>query len=181
MKTTSLIALAAAASVLGACTTMAPNSTYSQDALPEAVKVPAGHVVAMETVGTGELTYECKDKAGMPGQVEWTFIGPKAVLTDRNGTAVGKYYGPPATWESNDGSSVKGSQVAVAPSGPGNIPFQLVKAAPATRGGAMMGTTYIQRVALKGGAAPATGCVAEAKGQRTVVAYQGDYIFWKAR
>ena len=180
MKTPSLLALAAVAGLLGACTTMPQKSMYSQDALPDAVKVPAGHVVAMETVASGELTYECKDKAAMPGQVEWTFVGPKASLMDRSGKAVGKYYGPPATWESNDGSTVSGTQVAVAPSGAGNIPFQLVKANPATGNGAMMGTTYIQRVALKGGAAPATGCSAETKGQRTVVMYQGDYIFWKA-
>ncbi|MET0857209.1 MAG: DUF3455 domain-containing protein [Telluria sp.] len=180
MRTPSLLALAATVSLLGACTTMAPKSMYSQDALPESVKVPAGNVVAMETVAKGELTYECKDKAGMPGQVEWTFVGPKASLMDRSGNAVGTYYGPPATWASSDGSTVSGTQVAVAPSGPGNIPFQLVKANPAMGSGAMMGTTYIQRVALKGGAAPATGCTPESKGQRTVVMYQGDYIFWKA-
>lgn len=182
------LSIIVAAASLSACTSMAPSvassvaskSSYSQDSLPDAVKVPAGHVVAMETRATGELTYECKDKANMPGQVEWTFVGPKAALADRAGKAVGKYYGPPATWEANDGSRVSGAQVAVAPSGPGNIPFQLVKANPAMGSGAMMGTTYIQRVALQGGAAPATGCSVETRGQRTVVMYQGDYIFWKA-
>ena len=176
----SSLALVAIVAALAGCTTMAPKSTYSQDSLPDAVKVPAGNVVAMETQAKGELTYECKDKANMPGQVEWTFVGPKAELMDRSGKMVGKYYGPPASWESNDGSKVTGTQLAVAPSGPGNIPFQLVKANPAMGAGAMMGTTYIQRVALKGGAAPATGCGADTKGQRTVVMYQGDYIFWKA-
>lgn len=176
----SLLILAAAVATLSACTTMAPKAMYSQASLPDAVKVPAGHVVAMETHATGELTYECKDKANMPGQVEWTFAGPKAELVDRSGKSVGKYYGPPATWEAADGSKVTGTQVAVAPSGPGNIPFQLVKANPAVNAGAMMGTTYIQRVALQGGAAPATGCSMETKGQRTVVPYQGDYIFYKA-
>ena len=68
----------------------------------------------------------------------------------------------------------------VAPSGAGNIPFQLVKANPAMGSGAMMGVTYIQRVALKGGAAPATGCTVDTKGAKVVVPYQGDYIFWKA-
>ena len=176
----SLLALCGAVALLSACTTMAPKNSYTQDALPDAVKVPAGHVVAMETHASGELTYECKDKAAMPGQAEWTFVGPKAGLMDRSGKAVGKYYGPPATWEANDGSKVTGTQVAVAPSGPGNIPFQLVKANPASGSGAITGTTYIQRVALQGGAAPATGCSADTKGQRTVVMYQGDYIFWKA-
>ena len=115
----------------------------------------------------------------MAGMTEWFFVGPKAKLADRAGKQVGTYYGPPATWESNDGSKVSGTQVAVAPSGAGNIPFQLVKANPAMGSGAMTGVSYIQRVALKGGAAPATGCTADTKGARIVVPYQGDYIFWK--
>jgi hypothetical protein len=179
-----LILVAASTVLLGACSTMPgasmPASTYSQASLPAAVQVPAGHKVAMETVAMGELTYECRDKVGMPGATEWFFAGPKATLADRAGKQVGTYYGPPATWEARDGSKVSGTQVAVAPSGAGNIPFQLVKANPAMGSGAMMGVSYIQRVALKGGAAPASGCTADTKGARVVVPYQGDYIFWKA-
>jgi hypothetical protein len=40
-------------------------------------------IVMLETVGVGEITYECRDKANTPGQTEWTFVGPKAVLNDR--------------------------------------------------------------------------------------------------
>lgn len=181
-----LLAIPAACLLLSACAGMSSpsatssSSAYSQASLPDAVKVPAGHVVAMETRAAGELTYECRDKAAMPGAVEWAFVGPKAQLMDRGGKAVGSYYGPPATWEALDGSKVSGTQVAVAPSNPGSIPYQLVKANPAMGSGAMAGTTYIQRVALQGGAAPASGCTPETKGQKTVVQYQGDYIFWKA-
>jgi len=174
-----ILAAAASTLVLGACSTL-PASRYSQASLPPAVQVPAGHMVAMETVATGELTYECRDKAAMPGATEWAFVGPKATLADRAGKQVGAYYGPPATWEASDGSKVSGTQVAVAPSGAGNIPYQLVKANPAMGSGAMMGVRYIQRVALKGGAAPATGCAVETRGAKVVVPYQGDYIFWKA-
>jgi len=174
-----LLLAAASTVLLGACSTM-PASTYSQASLPAPVQVPAGHQVAMESVATGELTYECRDKAAMPGTTEWAFVGPKATLADRAGKPAGTYYGPPATWEAKDGSKVSGTQVAVAPSGPGNIPYQLVKANPVMGSGAMQGVSYIQRVALNGGAAPATGCTPETKGQRTVVPYQGDYIFWKA-
>ena len=45
--------------------------------------------------------------------------------------------------------------------------------------GAMMGVSHIQRVATKGGVAPAMPCAAASIGQRQVVAYQADYIFWK--
>ena len=46
--------------------------------------------------------------------------------------------------------------------------------------GAMTGVTHIQRVALKGGVAPASGCAPANKGSKEVVKYQADYIFWKA-
>ena len=151
-----------------------------QDSLPEAIKVPAGNRVAMETVGVGEITYECRDKANVPGMTEWIFVGPNAMLSDRSGKQVGKYYGPPATWEAMDGSKVTDTQLAVAPAGAGNLPYQLVKANPAMGSGAMTGVTHIQRVALKGGAAPASVCEAGNKGMKQVVKYQADYIFWKA-
>jgi hypothetical protein len=172
----------ATATLLTACGAMKPASgpMYSQDSLPDTIKVPAGHKVAMETVGVGEITYECRDKANMPGQTEWVFVGPKAVLNDRSGKKVGTYYGPPATWESNDGSKLTATQLAVAPSGAGNLPYQLVKANPAMGSGAMVGVTYIQRVALKGGVAPSTACTMANKGAREIVKYQADYIFWKA-
>jgi hypothetical protein len=153
---------------------------YSQDALPDSIKVPGGNKVALQTVGVGEITYECRDKANAAGQTEWVFVGPTAALNDRSGKQVGTYYGPPATWQSMDGSKITGTQVAVAPAGTGNIPFQLVKANPAAGSGAMTGVTYIQRVALKGGVAPASECSPASKGKREVVKYQADYIFWKA-
>lgn len=161
---------------LTACTSMA-STPFSQANLPAEIQVPAGNKVAWETVGTGDITYECKPKADAKGQAEWVFAGPKAVLKDRQGKQVGTYYGPPATWEANDGSKLTATQLAVAPAGAGNLPYQLVKANPAMGSGALTGVSYIQRVALKGGVAPQTACTV---GQRTTVPYQADYIFWKA-
>ncbi|MFB4394573.1 MULTISPECIES: DUF3455 domain-containing protein [unclassified Pseudomonas] len=148
--------------------------------VPDAVKVPEGHKVMLETVGVGEITYECRDKPNAAGQTEWTFVGPKAVLNDRSGKAVGSYFGPPATWQAKDGSKVTGAQLAVAPAGTGDIPFQLVKANPAEGQGAMNGVAYIQRLATKGGVAPASPCTTATKGKQEVVKYQADYIFWAA-
>ena len=182
-KSLSLLAAVSAVAVLSACGSMSPMkpmAMYSQDNLPDAVKVPAGYKVVMETVGVGEITYECRDKANAQGMTEWVFVGPKAVLNDRSGKQVGSYDGPPATWESTDGSKVTGTQLAVASAGVGNIPYQLVKANPAMGTGMMTGVTHIQRVALKGGVAPATVCSSANKGIKEVVKYQGDYIFWKA-
>ena len=99
---------------------------------------------------------------------------------DRSGKQVGKYYGPPATWESMDGSKLTATQVAVAPNGTGNIPYQLVKANPAMGSGAMQGVTYIQRVATKAAWRRRMACGAPATGQKQVVKYQADYIFYRA-
>lgn len=165
--------------LLSACANT-PTSGYSQATLSDTVKVPAGHKVAMEYVGIGQIAYECREKSGLAGVHEWVFVGPDAKLNSRSGEQVGKYYGPPATWESNDGSKASGKQLAVAPSAAGNIPLQLVQANPATGQGVMTGVTYIQRVNTIGGVAPALPCNLDSKGKREIVKYQADYIFYSA-
>ncbi|MBC7620281.1 MAG: DUF3455 domain-containing protein [Candidatus Saccharibacteria bacterium] len=167
---------------LSACASQGPvMTTYSQANLPDTDKVPSGHGVVMETTTTaGEITYQCRAKKDMADQFEWVFVGPAAGLKDRNGAMVGKYYGPPATWESKDGSKVMGTQVAVAPNGEGNIPNQLVKANPAMGAGAMQGLSYIQRVATVGGTAPKSACTKSNENEKQVVQYLADYIFYKA-
>jgi hypothetical protein len=168
-------------SVLAACASgPMMGKPYDQSMLPAAVKVPAGNRVAMETVGKGEITYECRAKAGAAGQYEWVFVGPDAKLMDRSGKQVGKYFGPPATWESMDGSKLTATQLAVAPNNASSIPHQLVKANPAMGSGAMTGVTYIQRVATVGGIAPAMPCAMGNMGSKQIVQYQADYIFYKA-
>lgn len=177
-----ILTAAACAALLAACagTSMNMARPYDQAMLPAAVQVPAGHKVAMETVGAGQITYECRAKANTAGEYEWFFVGPDAKLMDRGGKQVGRYWGPPATWENMDGSKVTATQVAVSPAAAGNIPLQLVKANPAMGNGAMTGVTYIQRVATRGGVAPAMPCAAASLGNKQVVQYQADYIFYKA-
>ena len=179
---TKVVLAAFAGVVLAACasspSSMSTAKAFSQDGLPTAVLVPAGHKVAMETVGTGSITYECRAKKDMADQFEWAFVGPDAKLMDRAGKQIGRYYGPPATWENMDGSKVTATQLAVAPSSAGNIPLQLVKANPAMGAGAMQGVAYIQRVATVGGVAPAAACAGGNAGQKLTVQYQADYIFW---
>lgn len=170
-----------AAFLLSACAAGAMQTAFDANSLPEPVRVPAGQRLALETVGVGDITYECRPKAASAGQYEWSFVGPDARLMDRRGQVVGRYYGPPATWESADGSKVTATQLAVAPAEPGNIPLQLVKANPATGNGAMSGVTYIQRVATRGGVAPAAACTQETAGQKQVVQYQADYLLYKAQ
>jgi hypothetical protein len=147
--------------------------------VPEPVRVPEGHKVAMTAVGAGTLTYECKPKATDASAFEWSFVGPTATLKDaKTQKEIGKYYGGP-TWESMDGSKVTGKQVAIAPAAAGNIPLQLVKAEPAIGNGSMQGITYIQRVNTQGGVAPADACNASMAGIKKTVPYQADYVFYK--
>ncbi|NQD55205.1 DUF3455 domain-containing protein [Pseudomonas sp. CM25] len=169
------------ACLLACSLAMAAPAALAQATLPDAVKVPDGHRVMLETIGVGEITYECRDKASTPGQTEWAFVGPKAVLNDRAGKALGEYFGPPATWQAKDGSKVTGTQLAVAPAGTSALPYQLVKANPTEGQGAMQGVSYIQRLATQGGVAPASGCTAQDKGTRQQVKYQADYVFWTAK
>jgi CheY-like chemotaxis protein len=122
---------ASAVALISACASSPMMKPFDQAGLPAAVQVPAGNKVFWETVGVGEITYECRAKAGAAGQFEWVFVGPDAKLNDRAGKQVGKYYGPPATWEGMDGVKLTATQVAVAPAAAGSIPLQLVKANPA--------------------------------------------------
>jgi len=173
-----LAACSSTSAPMGSTSTTSMTAT-AQAGLPTPVQVPAGHRVAWETVGVGQITYECRAKAGTPGAFEWAFVGPDAELRSRSGMKLGRYFGPPATWASDDGSALTGTQVGLSPAAAGSIPFQLVKANPATGRGVLEGVSYIQRVATRGGVAPAMACGEGQVGQRQVVQYQADYIFWK--
>jgi len=176
-----IVLAACAVAGLAACATQGPAmAPFSQSALPDAVKVPQGHKVALETGASGDITYECRPRKDLVGQFEWAFVGPDAGLRDRRGARFGKYYGPPATWESNDGSRITGMQLAVASTGAADIPMQLVKANPAAGAGVMQGMTYVQRVNTRGGVAPAASCSVALAGHKQVVPYTADYVFWRA-
>jgi len=176
---TRLIAASALITLTACANTGANMASFSQDNLPAAVQVPAGHRVAFETAAAGDITYECRVKKDMADEFEWVFVGPNAGLKDRRGEQLGKYYGPPATWDFNDGSKISGAQLAVSPNGKGNIPLQLVKANQAMGSGMVDGISHIQRVATQGGVAPALPCDAGTRGSKQVVTYTADYIFWK--
>jgi len=176
MKRTAIVTSLTALSTLAACGLY--GQMVDNSSLPEPVRVPAGQMQSMFTSAVGELTYECREKKDMAGAYEWAFVGPMATLRNRAGEKVGTYYAGP-TWESLDGSKVTGKQQAVAPGMAGAIPLQLVKANPATGQGAMVGTSYIQRLNTKGGVAPTLACGMGEKGQRQTVAYSADYVFYK--
>lgn len=173
------VAVALLAALAG-CASQSSNN-FNPDTAPAAIQVPAGNRLAFEAVAVGKITYECRQSVEQRTRFDWVAVGPDAVLSDRTDRVVGKYYGPPATWDNLDGSRVSGSQIATAPGAPGSIPLQLVKANPSTGNGAFTDVTYIQRVATKGGVVPAETCNDLANGTRADAGYRADYIFWKAR
>jgi hypothetical protein len=176
---TTAAAVGSLALTLAACSTPAMTGAMKTPDAPAAVTVPAGHKVAMMATGMGELSYECRARAGAADAWEWVFTGPNAMLYDKERKMVGKYYGGP-TWEAADGSKVGGKQLAVAPSpNAGAIPLQLVQAGPAMGNGAMMGVSYIQRLNTMGGIAPMDACGAGSAGMKKKVKYQADYVFYK--
>ena len=72
---------------------------------------------------------------------------------------------PPATWQHNDGSTVIGTQIAIAPG---------------MNAGVMQNVTYIQRVNTKSGQDITKACSAADVGDKLTLPCQADYIFWKA-
>lgn len=169
-----LLLTLSAAALLGACATVRVDNA----ALPEAVRAPAGTtLLAVHAVDDGKITYECREKADAPGGHAWVFVGPDAALKE-GGQVVGRYFGPPATWQSQDGSKVTGKQLAVAPNGAGNIPLQLVEASSVGGAGLLKPVSHIQRLNTVGGVAPAQPCDAGRKGAKEIVGYKADYAYY---
>lgn len=176
------LALTAAVStlLLSGCSTLSPAPAIDPLSQPEAIRVPAGNAPVLLLVGKGEITYECRAKADAPDQFAWAFVAPNAALLTSAGLPAGRYYAGP-TWESLDGSRVTGKQVAIAPSTPGNIPLQLVKAETTSGMATFNNITFIQRLNTQQGVAPALPCNASLVGQKQIVSYQADYVFYRAQ
>jgi hypothetical protein len=164
--------------LMAACSSAPPlPKAYSQDTLPQAILVPSGHKVVLETTASGLLNYECRPTA--TGPYGWVLMSPQASLLDRTGKDVVAYSGPPATWKHIDGSSVVGNQISIAPNGEYNLPLQLSRAEPSKGYGALQDISFIQRIKTKGGVEKAKVCSAANSGEKLTVSYQADYIFWR--
>lgn len=166
--------------LMAGCSTLSPAPVIDPLSQPEAIRVPAGNVPAFVLIGKGEITYECRAKADSPDQFAWAFVAPNAALLTNAGLPAGRYYAGP-TWEALDGSRVTGKQVAIAPATPGNIPLQLVKAETTSGMATFNNITFIQRLNTQQGVAPSLPCNAGVSGQKQIVSYQADYVFYRAQ
>lgn len=176
-----LLALIAAASVMPACSSsvQAPPLAHVQEQLDAQIQVPPGHVVALETTAVGLFQYECRPQAGNGG-FGWELASVHAELMDRTGRPMVQYAAPPPTWTHMDGSSVTGDLLAVAPRpGSTNLPHQLSRAMPSEARGALSRISYIQRIKTKGGQGVGRPCTPAHVGERLILPYQADYVFWQ--
>jgi len=168
------VSLAAALPLAQAAHAQTPTPPSPSSLVPRGGNFPylVGH-------GTGVQIYQCS--ATQTG-FAWTFVAPRANLTDNRGRVIISHFGGP-TWLANDGSKVVGSLVSSVPISPNAIPWLLLSATttPAPGGGGLLAdTTFVQRLFTVGGLAPAAStCNAKSVGVRSEVPYTSEYVFWK--
>ncbi|HEY7375769.1 MAG TPA: DUF3455 domain-containing protein [Polyangia bacterium] len=146
--------------------------------VPAPIRVPAGAKLVEKLHATGAQVYGCAATDGGGGKYGWTLKRPDATLADAKGAEAGKHGAGPA-WTAKDGSSVTGAKVAQADAPAADaIPWLLLRATATTGKGRFSQVTFVQRLATKGGKAPATGCDAAHDGKELRVDYTADYYFF---
>jgi uncharacterized protein (DUF2147 family) len=181
MKTEAAWPIAAAGMLFTALAGIAGAAGAEAPAVPEALRVPSGQVLAVTARGIGVQIYECVSAKDDPSHFSWTLKSPEAVLQLGSGVVLGKHYAGP-TWESTDGSKVFGEVTAKldAPDSAA-IPWLLLRAKSTSGAGIFSAVGSIQRLATVGGRAPATGCDQTQSGKETRVPYSAEYRFFTAR
>jgi hypothetical protein len=147
--------------------------------LSDAMRPSADEEPAFVLNASGVQVYACKTKPNDSYAYAWTFVRPEAILME-GGATVGKhYYGP--TWESMDGSTIKGVMKEKQDGGAGNIAWLRLASAPGLNTGRMADVTTVLRVATKGGVEPSGGCDEFKVNQEVGVPYTADYYFYKKK
>jgi len=172
-RVTVALALVAAAVGLAACSAPQPDvkPVAQQEVLaPDAVKVPAGNRMIATFDGRGVQIYQCANAA-------WTLLEPAATLSD-HGKPVALHFKGPIWVSTVDGSEVGAAAVpgASAPR-PDAVPELLLKASENRGKGQFSDVTYVQRLATRGGLAPAGPCT---DGAQMSAQYSATYVFWAA-
>jgi hypothetical protein len=140
--------------------------------VPDKLQPGGNQSLFMIVPAMGDQIYECRDG-------KWAFIAPEANLFDAAGKKIGRHYAGPH-WESLDGSKIVGAvkERADAPAA-GAIPWLLLSAKSVGPEGAFSKVTSVQRLATKGGVAPAGDC--SQPGAKARVAYTAEYHFFSAK
>jgi hypothetical protein len=143
--------------------------------VPAPIRVPAGAKLVEKLHATGAQVYGC---AATDGKYGWTLKRPDATLADAKGAEAGKHGAGPS-WTAKDGSSVTGAKAAQADAPAADaIPWLLLRATATSGKGRFSQVSFVQRLATKGGKAPAAGCDAAHDGKELRVDYSADYYFY---
>jgi hypothetical protein len=154
--------------------------TFSRVPVPADIAPASNQKLEYVLAAKGVQIYRCDAKKDAPGQFEWTFQAPDAILRDPGGRYVGKHYAGP-TWEAEDGSKVAGTVQARHDAGPRTIPWLRLGTRSTGGAGIFAGVTTIVRIDTNGGVAPASGCDAAEQGKILRVGYSADYNLYVTR
>jgi hypothetical protein len=172
-RVTVALALVTAAVGLTACSAPQPSVkplAQQEVSAPDAVKVPAGNTKVASFEGDGVQVYQCAKAA-------WTLLEPAATISD-HGKPVALHTRGPIWVSTRDGSEVGATAVPGASVKHADaVPELLLKASENRGKGQFSDVTYVQRLATKGGLAPAGKC---ADGSQLSVPYSATYTFWTA-
>jgi len=152
-------------------------TAQGRPAVPDSINPPEGQQLVLRGHASGDQVYTCQAAAGGNSQLAWVLSGPEAKLTDDAGKEIATHFAGP-TWQSTDGSQVKGKMVSQSIPDPSSIPWLLLTAVDHTGSGVMSNVSSIQRLNTKGGKAPAMGCDVQHQGQKTRVSYTANYYFY---
>ena len=172
--------LTGAVGCAGTRAALQPSTPPATDAAPAAIVPPKdAHVHALVAAdASGTQDYVCSPVTGHDGSFAWTLRGPDAVLFGAQGAQLGRHFAGP-TWEWSDGSAIVGALAAKADApDPADIPWLLLSVKEHKgAGGALAPVRFVQRLATKGGKAPADGCDGDHANQVARVPYSAHYVF----
>ena len=176
-----VLSACAAALLLGACAgrPLNLNLNQSQQALPEGVRVPAGHQAVLRAQSSGNLSYECQAVRRAPFEYAWLLRNRNITLTDSNGNNITHLPGARASWTHSDGSRLLAREFIEVPNGPHNLPLQRYTAESFTPPGALRNISYVQRVNTVGGWISVTPCSSAELGMRMSVPFEAEFVFWR--
>src|ERR1700732_5012623 len=159
---------------LAAAITVLSFSIAAQQ-VPQQLQPPANEQLLLQVHAKGDQVYTCKEDVT---QFTWTLKAPDAQLFDKDGKPFGKHFAGPS-WEASDGSRVTGKAVANAPSPDADsIPWLLVNIVSHDGSGVLCRATTTQRLNTSGGKAPSSGCDSSHSGEKVLVPYSADYLFY---
>lgn len=180
-----MLLVAGTASALVACGARLPSLSgllTNQSGLPEAIRVPAGHQVALQARGSGELLYTCQAIKRAPFQYAWLLQTSSVRLQDGSGRNLSYFPGTRSRWVHSDGSQVVAQEVVEAAGDGVSLPQQRAKVEVPSGPGAMgvlSQVSYVQTLRSVGGVVTSKPCVAGSLGMRTTVPVESDYVFWQ--